>query len=46
MMEWHYLAVTPEIKQMLDNLVSKEGKYAGYKKYRLVEMALKTIKHL
>ena len=39
-MEWHYLAVTPETKQMLDVLVSKDGKYAGYKKYELLEMAL------
>lgn len=45
-MEWHYLAVTPETKYMLDALVSKDGKFAGYKKCELIDMALKTVKHM
>ena len=39
-MEWKYLAVNPQTKATLDRLTAVGGKFSGYKKYELIQMAL------
>jgi len=38
--EWKYLAVNPQTKATLDRLTAVGGKFSGYKKNELIQMAL------
>jgi hypothetical protein len=44
-MDWHYVAINPNTRNLLNSLVAKDGRFAGYKKYELLEMALNEINH-
>lgn len=39
-MEWKFLAVKPETKEILNHLTSIDGKFRGYKKYEVIKLAL------
>ena len=39
-MEWKFVAVRPETKETLDRLTAIDGKFSGYKKNELIQMAL------
>ena len=38
--EWKYLAVNPQTKATLDRLTAVGGKFSGYRKNELVQIAL------
>ncbi len=44
-LDWYYVAINHNTRDLLNNLVAKDGKFAGYKKYELLEMALNEISH-
>jgi hypothetical protein len=44
-LDWYYVAINHNTRNLLNNLVAKDGKFAGYKKYELLEMALNEINH-
>ena len=44
-LDWHYVAINYNTRNLLNSLVAKDGRFAGYKKYELLEMALNEISH-
>jgi len=42
-MEWKFLAVRPETKEILDRLTSIDGKFRGYKKHQIIKLALEIL---
>ena len=42
-MEWKFLAVRPETKEILDRLTGIGGRFSGYKKHQIIKIALQIL---